>query len=219
MFIRVYFIFAFVAFIMYEFRLTRMFYTNATVLYLYRAGLTYAFRFTWRVDGSIFCQSFFASGCADRDTFNFNGGRFAFGDSNVGGEEIDDLHGFIRANIRRTTSRVNNVILCRMSRIILLVVQNYVIFIRSGYLSVKLFFVLLSSCGEFFIVVCQVMGAFNYFELYEGVNGRYFSFDFGYVCVSVAGCGSALRIKTVPFFMMVSWDLVLRIRGCIRYAG
>lgn len=218
-FVRMLFVLTFIALIVDEFRLTRVFNANAIMFHFHGTRLTNTFYFTRRDNCSVFCNVFLTSGSANRNVFNFNGGRVVIVDNNVCVEEVNNLCRFIRAHVRRVISRHNYVVLCRVTRITFLLIEDNFILIRSRNLCVKLFLILVGRCGELLIIICQVMLTFNDVKLNKGVEGRFLSLNFSNIRVCVTGCRGALGIQAMPLFVMISRDLQFRIRGSLRHSS
>lgn len=128
MFVRMYAIFRFVTFIMYEFRRARVVHFNTNVFKHNRAGFVSPFGFTCGNDCYAIGSVFFTYCCSYGNVFYFKGRRFLITSLDRSREEVNYLNRFIRANIRRVFCRKFRMIRCRVVRISLLFVEGDFVF-------------------------------------------------------------------------------------------
>lgn len=166
----------------------------ANVLTDYRAGLARTFGFTRRHfynrSSTIFLNYYGNHGYSfylDRRVVSVLCADF-------GRQQIDLLNRLIRATIGRTFSEEGRMIRCRVARIILLIIERGVIFIRRVRSKRLLFLIFYRNGSEFVVIKRERMDAFYDVDQRFGQERRLLSFHFSTIRVSITRCRGALLI-------------------------
>lgn len=211
MFVSVIAAFYFFAFIVHELRDLRVIDAHTFVFDLDRSRAAYAFYFFRGDFRHRICAIGLTIYDGTRYFFNLNGRVLSVSYAYANGEEVNYLTRFIRATVRRVSDRIRCMLYDVVEGHIFREVQHYVLFRRSISEEVNGFFIDTSVSRQFLVIYCQVMGAFNEICQDFCIFRCLFRLNFRFFNISIASSGSSLRVKAMPFDVMVASVLVERI--------